>query len=157
MSHGFKWDYRLTPPGASRFVAYSNAIQNVVGNVVTQVALQVEAEDHFGEFAPGAAARFTPLTPGWYLFGWQVSWANVVAGQRVAAMLYVNGVAPVTYVPNAAIESHPAGTRLPGSAIFYADGLADFFELWCWHSEGAVVRQLGPNATFFWGHKLSYP
>jgi len=78
--------------GSPRCVAYLSAKQlNIADSTVTQVQLDSEEYDLFGEFDTGAY-NFTASAEGYYLIVARILWETVVTDKEHYVYIYVNGV-----------------------------------------------------------------
>lgn len=108
------------------FSAYAGAATTVSYNVFTKIAFDTEEFDTNSNFA---SSRFTPTVAGYY----QLNWNTGVGGNAEKwSILYKNGTSFKG-------GSDVIGYSSAGSALVYANGSTDYFEVY--------LYQLGANPT----------
>lgn len=108
------------------FSAYAGTATTVSYNVFTKIAFDTEEFDTNSNFA---SSRFTPTVAGYY----QLNWSTGVSGNAEKwSILYKNGTSFKG-------GSDAIGYSSAGSALVYANGTTDYFEVY--------LYQLGANPT----------
>lgn len=108
------------------FSAYAAASTTVGYNVNTKILFDTEEFDTNNNFA---SSRFTPTVAGYYQLNWNV---GVSGNAEKWGLLYKNGAAFKG-------GSDVIGYSSAGSALVYANGTTDYFEVY--------LYQLGANPT----------
>jgi hypothetical protein len=114
--------------------SYASASQTGLSSgVLTKVQLNVEELDNNSFFDNVTNYRATPNVAGWYQVSWSMRAASTTASsvRNMGTMLYKNG----SGFKEGTQISHPATAYADsgisnGSALVYANGTTDYFELW---------------------------
>lgn len=115
--------------GGPAFSAYQSASQTIATNTSTKILFQTENFDTNNNFA---SSTFTPTVAGYYQFNWRVG-CNAGSGTEIWTSLYKNGANTVYGLDANGGSIYGSG----GSAILYANGTTDYFEIYFQQYSGA--------------------
>lgn len=126
---------------------YNDAAQSIPDTTLTALTMPKEWDDAYSWHSTSVNPSYiTPTYAGWYLVSGNMRWAASATGTR-RFDLVVNGVAFVTV-------EHPASSTVnigqSASAVVYANGTTDVFQLFAYQSSGgAVDTSVGASNTYF--------
>ena len=126
------------------FSAYNTGGQSVTGGAYTKLQINTEEFDTANCYDSTTNYRFTPNIAGYYLFTFNAE--NGAASARLTTYLYKNGS-----VFKNGVDSIGNGTNSNssnGSALAYANGSSDYFELYV-QGNNAQSIQSGAAVTYF--------
>lgn len=124
----------VLPKGGPAFSAYEGSAQTLSAGVVTKLIFGTEYFDTNNNFA---SSRFTPTVAGYY----QLSAATYInTNGTKLLMLYGNGSLLFEFGRNAS----GTDTTMSGSAVAYANGTTDYFEIYAFSS---VLASAGAAAS----------
>ena len=136
----------ITQPTAAApaFSAYSSTSQTGILNATwTKQTYDTESWDTNSNFA---SSRFTPTVAGYYLFTSTVLADTLLVG-RLFASLYKNGVSVNL---GAAPYANSARIAAAISAVAYANGSSDYFEIYALSDAGVTwITNGGSAGNFF--------
>lgn len=145
----------IEAPATGVFMAYSDVNQALTANTANKVVFPVVEHDVSGWFVPGSSAsttdptsRYTPKKAGFYRITANIN-HNAANNQAYFAVdLRKNGT-------SVKMLSNNAGTEIAAatSAIVYANGTTDYFEITVYPSVNTTVRS-GITHTFFQGEYI---
>jgi hypothetical protein len=123
------------------FSAYLDTSQSISSGVWTKVLYNTEEFDTNSNFA---SSRFTPTVAGYYQFNFVGNSINTAT--QLAIVLYKNGV-------NTAGGSNINATQygVSGSALLYANGTTDYFEVYMYISGATPATGANSNYARFSG------
>lgn len=130
------------PINGPAFSAYGGTSQSLTANVATKLVFGTEFFDTNNNFA---SSTFTPTVAGYY----QLSAGSYIndAGTKLIN-LYKNGVILYEFGRNASNTD----TTLSGSAIVYANGSTDYFDIYALSSVNAAAgAAASPQLKWFTG------
>lgn len=140
------------------FSAYLGTNQSVTSAVNTKVQCNTEEFDTNNCYDSSSNFRFTPNVAGYYQFNWQISVRSATNLERFACYVYKNGSSnnPSKHGGDISFASASSnnGYKVGGSALIYANGTTDYFEMfaYCQTSAGTnVFNANGGNDSFFQG------
>jgi hypothetical protein len=123
------------------FSAYAGSATTVTYNVFTKIGFDTEEFDTNNNFA---SSRFTPTVAGYY----QLNWNTGVAGNAEKfSILYKNGTAFKG-------GSDVIGYSSAGSALVYANGSTDYFEVYLYQLGANPTGSSYTGSTFFFSGSL---
>jgi len=131
------------------FSAYKSASQASIPNATfTKVTFQSEEWDTNNNFDNATNYRFTPTVAGYYQFNWELdTGGNTTSGSL--ADLYKNGS---TYKrSNGVFVASISEQYVSGSALAYANGTTDYFEIYAYMAGGGTVYGGTTVYSFFQG------
>lgn len=126
------------------FSAYNTGGQSVTGGVYTKLQINTEEFDTANCFDSTTNYRFTPTVAGYYLFTFNAE--NGAATARLTTYLYKNGSVFKNGVDSIGNGSNSNSSN--GSALAYANGSSDYFELYV-QGNNAQSIQPGSAVTYF--------
>jgi len=126
------------------FSAYNIGGQSVSAGVYTKLQINTEEFDTANCYDNTTNYRFTPNVAGYYLFTFNAE--NGAATARLTTYLYKNGSAFKNGVDS--IGNGTNSNSSNGSALAYANGTSDYFELYA-QGNNAQSIQPGSAVTFF--------
>ena len=123
------------------FSAYLDSTQSVSSGTNTKVTINTEEFDTANCFST-ANNRFTPTVAGYYQFNFQLSVRSATNITRFACYVWKNGSgsAPSKNGGDIFNGNNQSGYKLNGSALLYANGTTDYFEMY-----GYVETAAGSN------------
>jgi len=127
------------------FSAYNSGYQTITTATWTKLNADTENFDTNNNFA---SSRFTPTVAGYYQFNSNVITSASAVGS-VGCAVYKNGTKAFTgtFIPNSAQAPTPAV-----SALLYANGSTDYFELYFYQNSGSnMTAGLGDSSSGFSG------
>lgn len=121
----------------------------IANGVITKVTWGRELIDSNGNFA---SSTFTPTVAGYYLIIAAVGWVATVDTSRSATYIYKNGAAQIlVQTLQSTNQSHNAII----TAILYANGSTDYFDIYGYQATGSNQDIAGNNAyTYFMAARL---
>jgi hypothetical protein len=125
------------------FSAYATTGQTFTAGTATKVVLNAEEFDTNSNFDSSTNYRFTPTVAGYYTFN--AALFNNGSGGRLIFMLYRNGSEIKRLID---VASGATMNQINGSALPYANGSTDYFELY--------LQPLTTNTTTLGGGALTY-
>jgi hypothetical protein len=125
------------------FSAYATTGQTFTAGTATKVVLNAEEFDTNSNFDSSTNYRFTPTVAGYYTFN--AALFNNSSGGRLIFMLYKNGSEIKRLID---VASGATMNQVNGSALPYANGSTDYFELY--------LQPLTTNTTTLGGGALTY-
>lgn len=125
------------------FYAYNATTQSIGSGTYTKLQFPTEGFDTASCFDNATNYRFTPNVAGYYQLNAGVYFAS--AGTPLILPVYKNGA---LFIESGRVSTGSAGNTLGASALVYANGSTDYFEMYAYASAGSTV---GSNlALFFW-------
>jgi hypothetical protein len=124
----------ITQNSGPAFSAYPNAATSLTNNAYTKVLFQVEEYDANSNYDT-SNSRFTPTVAGYYQISSSLAFATSQTTECVLE-IYKNGT-------NHEILQDLRMTNLfifSGSALVYANGTTDYFEIYAYQSQGAALN-----------------
>jgi hypothetical protein len=130
--------------GAPAFSAYQSTSQTGIANSTwTKQTYDTEEYDTNSNFA---SSRFTPTVAGYYLFTASVLSDTLMSG-RLFCALYKNGT---VFKQGAGVQSSSARLASILSAVAYANGSTDYFELYAFSDAGVTwITNGGFSPNYF--------
>lgn len=137
----FSADY-IGKTSAGTVAATADAMQTIHHGTLTTVAFGHEEANSSGWFH-GGTGRYQPLTAGYYRISSTVAVSTGSGRGSVAVYLYKNGVLERTLGGGA---SSLDNSYVGGSAVVYANGASDYFEVKVWQNSGGDLTAFGGAA-----------
>ena len=140
------------PVNGPAFSAYANVTTSVSSGVYTKVLFQVEEYDTNNDFN---SSRFTPTVAGYYNLNWGVGFASSSYSGRFIPVVYKNNTIIYYAATNVGATQYGGGA----SAMYYANGSTDYFEVYVYQDTGLSkntdTRPTYDNiATYFQGYMV---
>jgi hypothetical protein len=108
------------------------SVQTAANGVSTKVRFNSEIVDLNNEFDSSSTYRFTPTIAGWYQLNYRVTISSTVGAAYVRLFrngsLFKDSIYAAGYVGAAG-----------GSALVYANGSTDYYEIYFYNGTGATV------------------
>jgi hypothetical protein len=124
------------------FGAWNSSVTSTGTSTYTKILFQTEEFDTNNNFS---SSTFTPTVAGYYQFNATVTLASPVAG-IVVTHLYKNGAS----FKRLAATTNSSSYGSNGSAIVYANGTTDYFEIYLYqNSGGSINTNADQPATYF--------
>ena len=132
------------------FSAYKSANQTgVASTVFTKVTFNTEEFDTNSNYDT-STSRFTPTVAGYYQFNWNLDTGGVTTSITISD-LYKNGA---SFKRSGGISIAGIGEQyVSGSALVYANGTTDYFEIYVYIGSGSTATVYGNSIvhSFFQG------
>lgn len=140
-------------PNAPAFSAYGSGLQTVANNTYTKVQYNTEEFDTASNYDAATNYRFTPTASGYYQLNASIT-ANGGTSGGVYIVLYKNGTVfkAGDYTPAGA-----NGEAINLTALVYANGSTDYFEIYMWQDTGNSVSMGSSNNRFVFSGCLIRP
>jgi len=130
------------------FIAYQSSTQSISNNSHTKIQFQSETLDSNNNFDSTTNYRFTPTTAGYYLITSNLR-CDSGTGEYYL-QLYKNG----SNIRNLFDISGASVYAINGSAIVYANGSTDYFEIYFYQNSGTSRTTSSGESTFFAGFRI---
>lgn len=124
------------------FGAYNSSATSLSSGTYTKVLFATEEFDTNNNFA---SSRFTPTVAGYYQLNAAVSIAGGGGATEIIPAIYKNGSQF-----KSGNDGGTASFRATVSALVYANGSSDYFEIYC-YSGAARTTEATDSATYFNG------
>jgi hypothetical protein len=129
------------------FSAWNSTVTSIGAGATVKVGFQTEVFDTNSNFDT-TLSRFTPTVAGYYQVSALVTLYLATAGVVFTPILYKNGSG--IHFGGTAFSSAINFPRANISALVYANGTTDYFEIFAGHSMGTAVDTYNvQNQTFF--------
>jgi hypothetical protein len=131
------------------FSAYQSSTQSISNSSHTKIQFQTEDFDSNNNFDSSTNYRFTPTTAGYYLLTACLRCDSGVAEHYL--QLYKNGSNHKNFFDLQATNVY----AMNGSALVYANGSTDYFEIYFFQNSGtSKTTASGANQTYFSGFRI---
>ena len=128
------------------FGAWNSTVTSTSTGTYTKILFQTEEFDTNNNFA---SSTFTPTVAGYYQLNAAITLASPVAG-LVITNLYKNG----TSFKRLAATTNSSAYGSNGSALVYANGTTDYFEIYCFQNSGGSINTNADQAASYFNGLL---